>query len=44
MGTVCAVRPPAEALLSPVDLIGLLLAVVLFVYLVVALLYPENFQ
>ena len=30
--------------MTPVDLIGLLLAVGLFVYLVVALLYPENFQ
>jgi K+-transporting ATPase KdpF subunit len=30
--------------MTPVDLIGLLLAVALFVYLVVALLYPENFQ
>ncbi|MFO1395268.1 MAG: K(+)-transporting ATPase subunit F [Steroidobacteraceae bacterium] len=30
--------------MSPVDLIGLLLAVALFVYLVVALLYPEKFQ
>jgi K+-transporting ATPase KdpF subunit len=30
--------------MTPVDLIGLLLAVALFVYLVVALLYPEKFQ
>jgi K+-transporting ATPase KdpF subunit len=30
--------------MTPVDLIGLLLAVGLFVYLVVALLYPEKFQ
>ena len=30
--------------MTPVDAIGLLLAVVLFVYLVVALLYPEKFQ
>jgi K+-transporting ATPase KdpF subunit len=29
---------------TAVDLIGLLLAVGLFVYLVVALLYPEKFQ
>jgi K+-transporting ATPase KdpF subunit len=29
---------------TPVDLIGLLLAVGLLVYLVVALLYPEKFQ
>jgi K+-transporting ATPase KdpF subunit len=29
---------------TTVDLIGLLLAAVLFVYLVVALLYPEKFQ
>ena len=30
--------------MTPVDLIGLLLAVGLPVYLVVALLYPEKFQ
>jgi K+-transporting ATPase KdpF subunit len=30
--------------MTPVDMIGLLLAVALFVYLVVALLYPEKFQ
>ena len=30
--------------MSPVDLIGLLLAVGLLVYLVAALLYPEKFQ
>jgi K+-transporting ATPase KdpF subunit len=30
--------------MTPVDVIGLLLAVGLFVYLVVALLYPEKFQ
>jgi K+-transporting ATPase KdpF subunit len=30
--------------MTPVDMIGLLLAVGLFVYLVVALLYPEKFQ
>lgn len=30
--------------MSPVDLMGLLLAAGLFVYLVVALLYPEKFQ
>lgn len=30
--------------MSAVDLIGLVLAVGLFVYLVVALLYPEKFQ
>jgi K+-transporting ATPase KdpF subunit len=30
--------------MTPVDLIGLLLAVGLLVYLVVALLYPEKFQ
>ena len=30
--------------MTPVDLTGLLLAVGLFVYLVVALLYPEKFQ
>lgn len=30
--------------MSPVNLIGLLLAAGLFVYLVVALLYPEKFQ
>jgi K+-transporting ATPase KdpF subunit len=30
--------------MSPVDVIGLVLAVGLFVYLVVALLYPEKFQ
>ena len=30
--------------MTPVDLIGLLLACALFVYLVVALLYPEKFQ
>ena len=30
--------------MTPVDLIGLLLAVGLFVYLVIALLYPEKFQ
>jgi K+-transporting ATPase KdpF subunit len=30
--------------MAPVDVIGLLLAVGLFVYLVVALLYPEKFQ
>ena len=30
--------------MTPVDVIGLLLSVGLFVYLVVALLYPEKFQ
>jgi K+-transporting ATPase KdpF subunit len=30
--------------MTPVDTIGLLLAVGLFIYLVVALLYPEKFQ
>ena len=30
--------------MTPVDLIGLLLAVALVVYLLVALLYPEKFQ
>jgi K+-transporting ATPase KdpF subunit len=30
--------------MNPVDAIGLALAVGLFVYLVVALLYPERFQ
>ena len=30
--------------MTAVDMIGLLLAVGLFVYLVVALLYPEKFQ
>jgi len=30
--------------MSPVDVIGLLLAVGLLAYLVVALLYPEKFQ
>jgi K+-transporting ATPase KdpF subunit len=30
--------------MTPVDAIGLLLAIGLFVYLVVALLYPEKFQ
>ena len=30
--------------MTPVDVIGMLLAVGLFVYLVVALLYPEKFQ
>jgi K+-transporting ATPase KdpF subunit len=30
--------------MTPVDVIGLLLAVGLFAYLVVALLYPEKFQ
>lgn len=30
--------------MTPVQGFGLLLAVVLFVYLVVALLYPERFQ
>jgi K+-transporting ATPase KdpF subunit len=30
--------------MSSVDVIGLVLAVGLFVYLVVALLYPEKFQ
>ena len=30
--------------MTPVDLIGLVLAIGLFVYLVVALLYPEKFQ
>jgi K+-transporting ATPase KdpF subunit len=30
--------------MTPVDVIGLLLGVGLFVYLVVALLYPEKFQ
>lgn len=30
--------------MTPVDLIGLLLAVGLLVYLVIALLYPEKFQ
>ncbi len=30
--------------MTPIDVIGLLLAVGLFVYLLVALLYPEKFQ
>ncbi|MBK6351161.1 MAG: K(+)-transporting ATPase subunit F [Proteobacteria bacterium] len=30
--------------MTPVDMIGLLLAVGLVVYLLVALLYPEKFQ
>jgi len=30
--------------MTPADMIGVLLAVGLFVYLVVALLYPEKFQ
>jgi K+-transporting ATPase KdpF subunit len=30
--------------MTPVDVVGLLLAAGLFVYLVVALLYPEKFQ
>ena len=30
--------------MNPVDVIGLLVAVGLFVYLVVALLFPEKFQ
>ena len=30
--------------MSAVDAIGLLLAVGLFIYLVIALLYPEKFQ
>ena len=30
--------------MNPVDLVGLLLAVGLLVYLVVALLFPEKFQ
>ncbi len=30
--------------MNPVDVIGLLLAVGLLVYLVIALLYPEKFQ
>jgi len=30
--------------MTPVDAIGLLLAIGLFVYLVIALLYPEKFQ
>jgi K+-transporting ATPase KdpF subunit len=30
--------------MTPVDAIGLLLAAGLFVYLVVALLYPDKFQ
>jgi len=30
--------------MTPVDVIGVLLAVALLVYLVVALLYPEKFQ
>ena len=30
--------------MTSIDVIGLLLAVGLFVYLVVALLYPEKFQ
>jgi K+-transporting ATPase KdpF subunit len=30
--------------MTPVEVIGLLLAVGLFIYLVVALLYPEKFQ
>jgi len=30
--------------MTAVDVIGLLLAIGLFVYLVVALLYPERFQ
>ena len=44
LGLVPAVRPFAGAVMTPVDLIGLLLAVGLVVYLVVALLYPEKFQ
>lgn len=30
--------------MTPMDVIGLLVAVGLFIYLVVALLYPEKFQ
>ncbi len=30
--------------MTPIDVIGLLVAVGLFIYLVVALLYPEKFQ
>ena len=30
--------------MTPIDVIGLLVAVGLFIYLVVALLYPEIFQ
>jgi K+-transporting ATPase KdpF subunit len=44
MGLVLAVRAPEEAVMTAVDVIGLLLAVGLFVYLVIALLHPEKFQ
>ena len=37
-------RPAEGTAVTPVDLIGLVLATALFVYLVVALLYPEKFQ
>ena len=30
--------------MTPIDVIGLMVAVGLFIYLVVALLYPEKFQ
>ena len=44
LGRVPAVRQFAGAAMTAVDLTGLLLAVGLLVYLVVALLYPEKFQ
>jgi K+-transporting ATPase KdpF subunit len=44
VGLVPALRAAEGAVVTPVDVVGLLLAVGLFVYLVVALLYPEKFQ
>ena len=44
LGAVPAVRPAEGAVMTAVDVIGLVLAAGLFVYLVVALLYPEKFQ
>ena len=44
LGAVGAVQPSSGATVTPMDVIGLLVAVGLFIYLVVALLYPERFQ
>jgi K+-transporting ATPase KdpF subunit len=44
VGAALAVQSTAGAAMTAVDVIGLVLAGALLVYLVVALLYPERFQ
>ena len=44
LGPVPPVRAPRRIEMTPVDVVGLLLAVGLLVYLVIALLHPERFQ